>query len=694
MRSEPPVVIWVPGDGPASRTTAESLAATVSDEIEVVTAATRSGSSSLASVAAATGRSDIVVVFPGVRLFDGWLPRLIEAARCDTTIATASAMLSEGPWGPRALADDEIEAAARSVIEQSVRLRPRLTAPQAGCVLVRRRALDVAKTAADPPAASPAACLAAFGERCSVMGLGHVLADDVLASGGAAPLRPAEQREMEARWPHRSAARELQSDPETPVRRALLAASRGLCKLSVTLDGRALGPERTGIQVHTLELIAALGRTELVVLRVVVAHDLNEEARRTLDEIEDLTLLRYEEAAHEAPPPTDIVHRPSQVFTADDLNLIAPLGRRLVLTHHDLIAYRIPTYHDTPEHWLRYRRTTRNALSAADRVVFLTEHALADALADDLVDPANSSLVPNGTDHHAVVPASSARRPPRLALADEPFLLCLGAHLRHKNHAFAVELLAALREDHGWAGCLVFAGPSGAPGSAALEQDEQLQVPIRHLGPVQEDEKSWLLANAAAVLYPTLYEGFGLIPFEAGSAGTPCFFGPQSSLTEILPAQAATLIPWDAHSSAAAIAPLLRSGKARDAHVELLRDAASRYRWDDTARALIEIYDEVLMAPAHEARRGPRERLQLEAQLLQIEKRRLQEWQRFRRFQEEIGSDGLGLVGPGGILAADDQRALLALMSQRALRHPVLTATRAAYAIGRRLRRPSSDSQA
>lgn len=689
MRSEPPVVIWVPGDGAATAATAEALAASVAGEIEIVRAMEPSGSSPLGRIAAATGRSDIVVVFPGIRLFEGWLPRLIAAARCDSTIATASAMLSDGPWAPEPLDGDDARA-ARSVAERSVRLRPRLVAPQAGCVLLRRPALDVAQPAADRADSSAAACVAAFGERCCAMGLSHVLADDVLASGGAAPLQPAEARELEVRWPHRPAARELDGDPETPARRALLAASRGLDKLSVTIDGRALGPERTGTQVHALELIAALGRSGLVALRVVVALDLDDEARLLLDEIEDLTLLPYADAASDPPPPTDIVHRPSQVFSVDDLNLIVPLGRRLVLTHQDLIAYRAPSYHDAPEHWLRYRRATRTALSAADLVVFFSEHARADAIADDLVDPASARVVPIGADHRAVAAPSCARRPPRLATREAPFLLCLGADLRHKNHAFAVALLAALREQQGWTGELVFAGPTGAPGSVALEQAEPLSESIVRLGPVPEDEKAWLLANAAAVVYPSLYEGFGLIPFEAGSAGTPCLFAAQSALAEILPADAATLVPWDAAGSAAAVAPLLHPGEARRAHVESLRTAASRYRWDDTARALIEVYDELLAAPALEARRGTRQRLQLEQQLERSEMLRLQEWQRFQRFQDEIGSDGLGLVGPGGLLAAPEQRALLALMSQRAVRRPLLGAARAAYALGRRLRRRSS----
>ena len=49
------------------------------------------------------------------------------------------------------------------------------------------------------------------------------------------------------------------------------------------------------------------------------------------------------------------------------------------------------------------------------------------------------------------------------------------------------------------------------------------------LSEVEPAERNWLLANAACVLYPTSAEGFGLLPFEAASFGTPCVhvaFGP------------------------------------------------------------------------------------------------------------------------------------------------------------------------
>lgn len=635
----------------------------------------------LREAADAAGRADLVVVLEGIEPFGDWLERLHAAAHAGTEIATASAMLSAGSPAPSPLPAAGLERAAATVAEHAGRLRPRIPEPHPGCVLLRRTALDLAGPG--PDEASPAAALAAFGERCSELGLSHVLADDVLAAGSPSELAAGEEAALDARHPYRPAARQDEGRLESPVEHALLLASRGLDMLSVTIDARALASTRAGTQVHALELVAALGRTGRVRLRIVTPPDLDAQAAAALDAIDGLTLLPYATAAAQPQPATDVLHRPSQVFSSEDLALLLPLGRRIVVTHQDLIAYRIPTYHDAPEHWLRLRRVTRSTLSAADHVVFFSEHARRDALADELVDPACTSVVPIGVDHHVLTSCGVRARPPALPDDEAPFLLCLGADLSHKNHPFAAELAAALRAAHGWEGRLVLAGPTPAHGAPAGGSEPGDVV---RLGSVSEAEKAWLLEHAAAVVYPTLYEGFGLVPFEAAAAGTPCLFAAQTALADVLPARTATLVAWDAVASATAVAPLLERGPRRDAHVAALRSAGNPYRWDATAQALVEVYERTLAAPLRELRRGPRERLALEERLGENERLRHEEWQRHRAFREQVGSDGLGLVGPGGVLDPADQRALLALMSRPALRRPAMGAARLAYRLAARLR--------
>src|SRR5207253_764056 len=155
---------------------------------------------------------------------------------------------------------------------------------------------------------------------------------------------------------------------------------------------------------------------------------------------------------------------------------------------------------------------------------------------------------------------------------------------RHKNRPFAIRLLARLLAD-GWGGRLVLAGGEVAHGSSRADEDriaaaEDVGEALVRLGPVSEAERRWLVEHCAAVAYPSVDEGFGLLPFEAARAGRPCLFAAVGPLAEMLPPQTATLVPWDAAESARRARPLLTDGEERDRHVAAVRAAADGYRWE------------------------------------------------------------------------------------------------------------------
>ena len=191
-----------------------------------------------------------------------------------------------------------------------------------------------------------------------------------------------------------------------------------------------------------------------------------------------------------------------------------------MLTQLDSIAYHNPAYFADYDDWRGYRELARQALAFADRVVFCSPHARDDSLAEDLVDEERAVLVPLGIDHQVDRGGGRAGRA-RRACEGRPFLLCLGTDFLHKNHPFAFKLFERLREHHGFDGRLVLAGPNAASGTSAREEaawraaHPQLATDVVALGECTEAEKAWLYREAALVLYPTTFEGFGFIPFEA-----------------------------------------------------------------------------------------------------------------------------------------------------------------------------------
>lgn len=637
---------------------------------------------------------DVVLLNSDCVVSAGWLQSLHHAAHSDDMVATASALTNNGtilsvPYRnvpgplPQQLDVDRASAALR---QQGKPLYPRIPTAVAHCVYIRRRALDL--VGKFDPAFSPGYGEEVdFSQRCVLNGLLHLAVDDafVLHEGGGSlnangvvnPAKESHDRIINARYPYYDRMETNASrEPFGRLGRTLSRARRALVGDTVTIDGRCLGPIVTGTQVHTLEVIRALALTSDVSIRVIAPPDLSPGAHSVLSELPRISVIDHSEV-HPAMAKTDLAHRPYQLFNANDLKFLRCASDRMVLTQQDLIAYRNPGYFPSYTQWHRYRRLTRRGLSLADRVVFFSHHAAHDALSEDLVEPERTRVVYIGVDHR---PAELEPETPSGAesLEDRPFLLCLGTNFRHKNRLFALRLLHALREEHEWPGRLVLAGPRVSNGSSAgdeaayLTAHPELEPEVLSFPALSETEKEWLLQHATAVVYPTIHEGFGLIPFEAASRGVPCLFAAHSALIETLGHDLATLVPWDASASAAATIDLLRDPERASRHVRAISRAGRRFRWEQTGRELAAVYREAADSTAPEAAVLARDMNEVELELAEAERKYNELW-------EGLTDDTRALIGPGGILTPEVQRSLLALANRPALQRAVLGSLRLAY---------------
>jgi glycosyltransferase involved in cell wall biosynthesis len=596
---------------------------------------------------------DAVVVDARTRVAPGWLARLQAVARAATgPVATVSPLtLGAGPTSLAVSDPIDLPEADAAVQQRAAGTSPRVAAPCAACMLVTRAARELAGPLD-----------AGFAARCSAAGLLHVVADDVLVAVGDASVPSAAPLPEEHEW-------QREQEELEPLGRARALARRAIAGLTVTLDGRALSGSLAGTQVHALELATALHRTGALRLRVVVPPDLLPEAAAvlaSLDGVELLPALGIDQSTARS----DVVHRPYQVSSAADAKLLRRVAARRVITHQDLLGFHNPAYHPTVSRWEAYRRLTRATLAAGDLVVAFSRHVAADLLSEDLADPGRLEVVPIGIDHRLpglapspVPPAGSG------ALAGLPFLVCVGTDLRHKNRPFALALFAALRV-RGWQGRLALAGSraeigGSEPEEATWRDDHPEHVgAIVDLGAVDEPGKAWLYENAAAVVYPTTSEGFGLIPFEAADAGTPCLHAGGSALDELLP-DTATLVPWDATRSADRALAILRDPAQAVALVERVAAAGAELRWDRTAEQLVGCYEAVLARPPSAAASVAWTSLAAEDRLGHFESLHAQ-------LIETIGPTGLSLVGHDRLLPEDAQRTLAGLARRPLTRKPLL----------------------
>jgi glycosyltransferase involved in cell wall biosynthesis len=646
--------------------------------------------------------ADPVVLNSDCVVSQGWLDGLRDAAYSDTRVATASTLTNHGtilsvPYRntpvPQLPPDWNPKQAAAAIQARALRLHPSIPTAVGHCFYVRRSALELVGPLDE--AFSPG-----YGEevdfslRCLLHGLSHVVADDVFVFHHAGASFTEEARAIQheheklihSRYPYYPRFVEATRAPANlRLDRALSIADQAIRGLSVTIDARVLGPQLMGTQVVVLETIHALARTQRVRLRVLAPPDLGEYARIVLDELPGVERINMHHDPEHVER-TDVVHRPSQVSFPEDLDLLLRYGKRLVITHLDLIGYNNPGYFPDFDHWERYRRVTRRALAMADRVSFISRTAAEEALADELLDdPSRLAVIYPGTDHRLAQLRPDPKSPVRAgARLPNPYLLCLGTDYKHKNRLFALRVLAELKNRHGWPGGLVFAGPhvlsgsSGADEAAFLASNPELAGAVATLPGVTEAEKAWLLGHAAAVIYPTLYEGFGLVPFEAAAAGTPCLFAAESSLAETLPRDLARIVPWDAGATAELVLDTL-DGDGRDKLVAGIANSAALYTWEKAAESTVELYEQAATGPAREAAALAEDSARLEGLAAEHEHRATECESFYATLLESIGDDGLALVGPEAVLPANLRRPILAVTTRRWLRGPLFGPLRLGY---------------
>ena len=245
------------------------------------------------------------------------------------------------------------------------------------------------------------------------------------------------------------------------------------------------------------------------------------------------------------PSEIDVMHFP--------LTVPIPRTRRpTVVTLHDLQHLERPGYFSRAERLFR-RVAYEDAARRADAVVTPSEHALAmmrDRLA---VDPARVVVAPHGVDHDRFTP--QGRDDERLLAPfslPERFFYYPANLWPHKNHRRLIEALTQVGHDDVE---LVLSGNPYGRGPALSSLAERLGVGdrVRHLGLVAHDVVPALMRRARAMVFPSLFEGFGQPALEAMACGCALAAPIRGALAEICAGAAPELDPEDPASIAGAI---------------------------------------------------------------------------------------------------------------------------------------------
>ena len=348
--------------------------------------------------------------------------------------------------------------------------------------------------------------------------------------------------------------------------------------LTVTIDVTWLGPHETGAQVMTTAGTAALAeQPNIKSIRLVGLKELPSYAKHLTDHPKISLATTPEELAVQ----TDIMWYPNQIDQRVDISQARKLGKRVITTYLDLIAYDIPKYHASPEAWAAYRAMQRKIALSVDGISTISKD-VAKRLCQETpgLDPNRIQEIPLGLDH---ITADTEMTKPKELKTDKPFLLVLGNDFLHKNRDFAIRVWQELL-DQGHSIDLVLAGLHVNSSSSKTQEHGlivkhvNLRGSIHTLGHVTSDERTWLLRHAEAVVYPSSAEGFGFVPYESAALGTPTIFGGFGPLKEI--SQLDDLpFAWSSEEFALALVELVSNEQSRIALVNQLQLRIEMLTW-------------------------------------------------------------------------------------------------------------------
>ena len=255
----------------------------------------------------------------------------------------------------------------------------------------------------------------------------------------------------------------------------------------------------------------------------------------------------------------DVVHFPLTVTIPRISG--APVVTSILDVQHEYL----PQFFSRAELFYRRRVYPESARRSAV-VITISEHA-AETIVDRLDVPRERiRAIPLGIDHELFRPGDEPR---------EPFLLYPAREWPHKNHALLFDAFAELRRRRPGLELVLTAYAGATPDG------------VRSLGRVSREELARLYRTASALVFPSLFEGFGQPPLEAMACGCPAASSNVAALPEVVGDAARLFDPTSAEELVAAVEEVLEDPEPwRERGFR----RAAEFTWEKTARLHDEVY--------------------------------------------------------------------------------------------------------
>ena len=257
-------------------------------------------------------------------------------------------------------------------------------------------------------------------------------------------------------------------------------------------------------------------------------------------------------------------------------------GVARVVTVYDMIPELMPHLVPGEEHTVAAKR---RAVHEADHVICISERTRSDLLNLTGLSPNRVSVVYLAADDlpDVAIDRDSQSLTP-------PFILYVGSRNGYKNFATLVEAFAAARSLVADIEIVAFGG--GSFSQDELDRFATLGVANRIRHCYGDDETLvQLLRSALVMVYPSLYEGFGLPPLEAMAQGCPVICSHAASMPEVVGDAAMLFDPTNRDELSVRLEQVAADATLRQALITRGRERSRRFSWKACAEKTARIYE-------------------------------------------------------------------------------------------------------
>jgi glycosyltransferase involved in cell wall biosynthesis len=355
--------------------------------------------------------------------------------------------------------------------------------------------------------------------------------------------------------------------------------------LKLSINGRFLSQSLTGVQRYAAEIVKAMDR--LLASGEAPQQLLDAEWQilappnaQTLPGLRRIAIKQIGSLQGHAWDQIDLARAAAGTRLVSLANSGPVLHRDHLVVIHDAQVFRRPDFFSW--RYLALHRTLGHLLARTATIATVSafsRNELAEVLS---LDPASIPVIANSAEHFATV-APDFSIIDKLRLAPHQYFLFVGSMTKNKNVDTAIRAAEQLgRADFP---LIVVGGDNNKVfGGAAAESRAGVVI----AGRLKDEEIAALFSRAAAFVFPSLYEGFGVPPLEAMFFACPVIASSADAVRETCNDAAVYFDPLNADQLSARMRERIELGRISPVEQEKQRQRLMTYSWAKSAAAMLE----------------------------------------------------------------------------------------------------------